>query len=67
MFGFGPDASNLFIALHKANSIIEIDLDGKILSANPNFLKIAGYSRLWAIPKRNWSVASSPLRSARIS
>jgi methyl-accepting chemotaxis protein len=31
-------------AIHRAQAVIEFDLDGKILFANPNFLSLMGYS-----------------------
>lgn len=31
-------------AIHRAQAVIEFDLDGKILFANPNFLNLMGYS-----------------------
>ena len=44
MLGFGSFAGDLYAALQKTNSIAEIGLDGKILAANANFLKIVGYA-----------------------
>jgi len=38
------DAAAMMEAAKRAQAVIEFDLTGKILTANPNFLKIVGYS-----------------------
>ena len=42
-FGFSSDASAVLAAMSKSQAIIEFDLTGKILSANPNFCAALGY------------------------
>jgi methyl-accepting chemotaxis protein len=47
MFGWNGnsgDAAAQLAALHKSQAVIEFDLDGKILTANGNFLGAMGYS-----------------------
>lgn len=38
------DVESQLQAIHRAQAVIEFDLDGKILFANPNFLNLMGYS-----------------------
>lgn len=40
----GPDVSGAWMAINKSFAVIEFDLEGRILSANENFLKLMGYS-----------------------
>lgn len=42
-FGFSSDASAVLAAMSKSQAIIEFDLTGKILFANPNFCAALGY------------------------
>ena len=49
MFGWNGnsnrnDASAQLAALHKSQAVIEFNLDGTIITANPNFLAVMGYS-----------------------
>jgi methyl-accepting chemotaxis protein len=41
---FGSDARHLLDAFGRSQAIIEFDMDGKILTANPNFCQAVGYS-----------------------
>ena len=40
---FGSDAAAVLAAMHKSQAIIEFDLNGNILNANPNFCTALGY------------------------
>jgi len=40
---FGGDAAAILAAMHKSQAIIEFDLTGNILNANPNFCAALGY------------------------
>jgi methyl-accepting chemotaxis protein len=42
-FGFGADAKAVLAAMNKSQAIIEFDMSGKILTANPNFCQALGY------------------------
>ncbi|KAF0231047.1 MAG: methyl-accepting chemotaxis [Beijerinckiaceae bacterium] len=55
MFGLGSFAGDLYAALKKTNSILEMGLDGKILDVNENFLGLVGYS-LDDLVGRNFSM-----------
>ncbi|MFV3076903.1 methyl-accepting chemotaxis protein [Niveispirillum fermenti] len=44
LFGGNHDAEAVLAALSKAQGIVEFTPDGVILGANPNFLKLVGYS-----------------------
>ena len=41
----GADLEAVYQALDRVQAIIEFDLDGTVLSANDNFLKLFGYER----------------------
>ncbi len=41
---FGTDAASRLEALSKSLAIIEFRMDGTIVSANENFLKVMGYA-----------------------
>lgn len=48
MFRFGnhaaADAAAVFAAVDRSNAVIEFDLDGRVLTANQNFLNALGYT-----------------------
>lgn len=50
-FDLGGDASRIVASIRRANATAECDLDGKILSANANFLTLFGYSESEIIGK----------------
>ncbi len=44
LFSPGGETKAILAAFHRSQAIIEFDLNGKILTANENFLKALGYS-----------------------
>jgi PAS domain S-box-containing protein len=48
MFRFGNGAANIataaLAAIQKSQAVIEFNMDGTIITANENFLKVLGYS-----------------------
>ena len=48
-FDLGGDASRIVASIRRANATAECDLDGTILSANANFVKLFGYSEVEVI------------------
>jgi methyl-accepting chemotaxis protein len=53
MFGLMNDSANAVAALSRSNALIEFDLDGKILTANENFLALMGYSLAEVVGKHH--------------
>ena len=41
---FNDDANDVIAAIHQSQAVIQFDLDGKIETANDNFLSLMGYS-----------------------
>lgn len=40
---FGNEAEAKLAAIHRSQAVIEFDLEGVVLTANENFLKVLGY------------------------
>jgi methyl-accepting chemotaxis protein len=43
MFGFNSDSSAILSAIGRSHALIEFTLDGEVVTANENFLKLLGY------------------------
>ncbi|MCW2285784.1 methyl-accepting chemotaxis protein [Rhodoblastus acidophilus] len=58
------DTGGQLCALHKAQAVIEFDLDGRILTANENFLKTMGYALAEIQGKRHEIFIDPPERDS---
>lgn len=63
MFGKTSNYAAVLNALHRSHAIIEFDLDGRILTANRNFLDVVGYD-LEEIVGRHHSLFVDPAEAA---
>ena len=61
--GFGSDEKAVMAAMHRSQAIIQFDLEGRILDANPNFCTAMGYD-LSEIVGKNHRIFVDPAEAA---